>query len=882
MAKAELVTKNPHASTWQAIKAALQMRFPGLGGGGSGLSSGFAWRIDEDFTRNIMRSIARFAGTSIDFAQEAGQPELSSLVMAYVNWLGRSLTEAPLVVMAMGAGGKETPNYLHPGLKVLRRPNPFYPGSTLLQAFATSWGIKGNGYWLKARNGRLDKGRNGRGEVIQLWHVPYWMMDARWPPTASQIFVSYYEYQVDGQSEPIDPEDVVHFRNGLSDDGRNGVSPLDPVFREIYKDNTESNYGALLARNGAVPPVVLSIKEAMHEPSDDDLKAYKARYQASTQGDERGKVFVSNYPIEITKLGMTPAEMDLSAAHYFNEQRFCAVVGVDVRVLGFGSSMQGSTFSNQADARKAAVENVLCPLWSYLEDELTHQLGPDLGLKDNERFAFDLTRVRVLREDRDALYKRLTNAYKVGGWMKRSEAREEAGLPIMPDDDGYYEDLKPTPPPGLNPKNPQQLPKQLEDGTKFLRALPWLKSKYDFSSTQVDLPEDLAAMVKEMGALIPEADLHENGREGNPHITIKYGLHTQVAADVEEVLADVGPLRATLGVTDYFIGDEFDVVYVSVESADLRKLNRKISDALDHTDTTTGYTPHVTIAYVKSGKGESYAGDAFLQGVDVTFDEVVFSRKSSRKARFKLTGNQKKSLKSFDLAGLKVARKPTAEEAAQMPGIAAAQDGARVALTTILARIRQRLIAESALTPVYDGPGVSPEFTLAKDETLALMQALSDAYEAGYITTGQPLPPRKSLASAVARILRALRAALLARVTGRVVDEYARALLRDLSEAEAREQAAQMLADEPAAYVEELASGAGYEAVGSGRNEALVGLMGPGVRFQYSTILDKNACQPCLDDDGKESDDPRKLPHAPNPRCLGRWKCRCQVVVIYV
>lgn len=881
MAKAELVTQNPHASTWQAIKAALRMRFPGLGGGGSALSGGYAWRIDDDFTRNIIRSAARFAGTTVDFAQEAGEPELSSLVMAYVNWLGRSLTEAPLVVMAMDKGGKETPNHMHPALKVLRRPNPFYPGSTLLQALATSWGIKGNGYWLKARNGRMDKGRDGRGQVIQLWHVPYWMMDARWPATTSDVFISYYEYLVDGQPQKIDPADVVHFRNGLADDLRNGVSPIESVYREIYKDNTEANYGALLARNGAVPPVVLSIKEAAHEASETDLKAYKENYQASTQGDERGKVFVSNYPIEITKLGLTPAEMDLSAAHFFNEQRFCAVVGVDVRVLGFGSAMQGSTFSNQADARKAAVENVLCPLWAYLEDELTHQLGPDLGLLDNERFAFDLTRVRVLREDKDALYKRVTNAYKVGGWMKRSEAREEAGLPITPEDDGYYDDLKPAPVPqpmvpGLNPKNPNQL----EASAKSLRALPWLKSKYDFSSTRVDLPEDLAAMVKEMAALIPEADLHEKGREGNPHITIKYGLHTQVAADVEPILADAGPLRATLGVTDYFIGDEFDVVYVSVESADLRKLNRKISDALDHTDTQTGYTPHVTIAYVKSGKGEAYAGDAFLEGVDVVFDEVVFSHKPNKKARFTLIGNQKKSLKSFDLAGLKVARKPTTEEAAQMPGIAAAQDGARVALTTILATLRERLI-DSALVQLAAGD-LPPVLSLTKDENAALTIAITNAYDAGYMTTGQRVPPRKSLADAVARILKALRTALLARVIGRVVDEYARALLRDLTEVEAREQTAQVLADEPAAYVEELASGAGYEAVGSGRNEALVGLMGPGVRFQYSAILDKNTCDPCLAEDGKESDDPRKLSHAPLPTCSGRYRCRCQLVVLYV
>lgn len=664
------------------------MRFAGAGGGGMGSSS--AWLIDNNFTRNVATAISRFVGTDVNFQQEAGDPTLSSLVMAAVNWLGRALPEAPLVVMEMGSDGKETPNYQHPALAVLKRPNPFYSGATLWKAFATSWLIGGNAYWLKARN--------ARGQVVQLWNAPHWMVTARWPSYQSTTFIDYYEYELDGARYPIQPADLVHFRNGLADDGRNGRSPLDPVWREIYKDVQESNYGALLAKNGAVPPVVLSLTDAALA-SETEVQAYKEKYQQATQDDNRGKVFVSSQKVDVHKLGFSPEELDLSAAHFFNEQRFCAIIGIDANVLGFGASQQGSTFSNKEQAHKAATENVLCPLWSFLEDELTHQLGADLGLQQNERLAFDLTRVRVLREDRDALYKRVTAAYKVGGWMKRSEAREEAGLPVTPDDDVYYDEVKPQP--MLGPGSPAD----------------------------------------------PNAD--------------------------------------------------------------------------------------------------------------------------------PLANEQKKSLKAVEFLGQVVARKPTDAEAAQVPAIAAAQDAARVALVDVLAAIRRRLIAD-ALASWPAGP--TPD-RLTPDESAALTVAVTRAYNAGFLTTEQPIPQNKSLGAALARIVIAIGAALIARVTGRVVDEVSRAEMRGLTLEEALAIARTVLDEEPAAYVEELASGAAYEAVGAGRNDGLVGLIGPNVRFIYSAILDRNTCEKCKTDDLKEADDPRKLPHAPNPACLGRWRCRCQIVI---
>jgi hypothetical protein len=50
---------------------------------------------------------------------------------------------------------------------------------------------------------------------------------------------------------------------------------------------------------------------------------------------------------------------------------------------------------------------------------------------------------------------------------------------------------------------------------------------HDYSSTQLDLPAPLASQVQALGQSIPDTDLlAEDGREDQPHVTVKYGLET--------------------------------------------------------------------------------------------------------------------------------------------------------------------------------------------------------------------------------------------------------------------------------------------------------------------------------------------------------------------
>jgi 2'-5' RNA ligase len=168
------------------------------------------------------------------------------------------------------------------------------------------------------------------------------------------------------------------------------------------------------------------------------------------------------------------------------------------------------------------------------------------------------------------------------------------------------------------------------------------KTGRKFSSTQVNLPPQVGELQKKAAAAIPESELAADGRETKPHITVKYGLHTENADAVANILANEPPIRATIGKVSIFPakeGTDYDVVKMDVDSPDLHRLNAKIAAETKVTDTHPEYKPHVTLAYVKPGEGAKYAGQSnALSGKEITLNKVLFSGRGGQEAEISLTG----------------------------------------------------------------------------------------------------------------------------------------------------------------------------------------------------------------------------------------------------
>lgn len=160
---------------------------------------------------------------------------------------------------------------------------------------------------------------------------------------------------------------------------------------------------------------------------------------------------------------------------------------------------------------------------------------------------------------------------------------------------------------------------------------------HDYCTTQVNLPPDVAEIIRAASFDIQYADIVSH--EDQPHITIKYGLHSINAENVRGLLRHTKHISVTLGQLSLFELPDYDVLKFDVSSADLHHLNHVLS-TLPHTDDFPDYHPHVTVAYLRTGTGHKYTDIPSLRALSgdiLTFWEIQFSNQEGEKTLISLS-----------------------------------------------------------------------------------------------------------------------------------------------------------------------------------------------------------------------------------------------------
>lgn len=121
---------------------------------------------------------------------------------------------------------------------------------------------------------------------------------------------------------------------------------------------------------------------------------------------------------------------------------------------------------------------------------------------------------------------------------------------------------------------------------------------------------------------------HEYGLEEKPHMTLLYGIHEdEIDPSVirETMKQNIESFSVEISKIGYFEGEDFDVVKydipVTKTISNYRKLFLK---TFENTQTFKDYHPHMTIAYVKKGKGKKYE-KKLEEPFEVTFTRGVYS-----------------------------------------------------------------------------------------------------------------------------------------------------------------------------------------------------------------------------------------------------------------
>lgn len=414
--------KRTLAGRFGAGLKAFRMAWSGTGGGGA--YGGLRWPG---------LSLGTLPGARFDYESAAGDLLLNAPVAICLGWIADNVVEPELRVVRGWNDGTPEPIDGHALTSLLRHPNPFYDGDALWAATAVSYSAHGNAYWLKVRN--------GAGLLKELWWVPHWQVEPRWPSDGSE-FISHYVYRVNGTETRIRREDVVHFRFGIDPGNpRLGQSRLRAVLREIVTDNEASSFMAALLRNMGVPGVLITPVGDQVEIADEDAAEMKRQFKARYAGENAGEPLVPTVPVKVEQLSLSPEELVLDRVRNAPEARICGALRIPTLVVGLNVGDMTKTFANYGQARKAAYEDCLMPMARRFASTLNDQVLYEVGDPRSERCEWNFTRVAALREDLTDVFRR-NNLGVGGGWMTVNEARARAGLEPDPKGDLYLRALQ--------------------------------------------------------------------------------------------------------------------------------------------------------------------------------------------------------------------------------------------------------------------------------------------------------------------------------------------------------------------------------------------------------------------------------------------------------
>ncbi|HEY7061743.1 MAG TPA: phage portal protein [Chloroflexota bacterium] len=352
-----------------------------------------------------------------DYAAAVADGRGSSIIVGVLNWMARKFPDAPLRVKRLLPDGTEEVIPGHPLTALLRRPNPYYQGSLLLVAAVLDWMVHGNGYLLKLRN--------GQGRPVQLWYIPQHLIWPTWDTDTS--FIDAYVYSTPSGEQRLPPADVIHFRNGIDPENvRCGLSQLKALLLELFTDQEAASYAAAVVKNTGVFGVLIT-PEGDTSIDPDTAAQIKAGIDERFTGTGRGTAGVIGERVKVQMIARPPSEMSVRELRNIPEERVTAIFGIPSIVVGFGSGLSRSTFSNMQEAREAAVEANLIPTYRSFAETLQLQLLPDFEANpDAFEVFFDLSELAELQEDANRLVEREVAKLRAGA-ITINEFRSHVG-----------------------------------------------------------------------------------------------------------------------------------------------------------------------------------------------------------------------------------------------------------------------------------------------------------------------------------------------------------------------------------------------------------------------------------------------------------------------
>lgn len=334
-------------------------------------------------------------------------------VWCAIRLLSESVSSLPCSVYTKQANGdklEDSNSRIYDLIKY--RPNNYQNKITFFEYIMMSICTDGNSY--------VQIVRDGSGRPIQLLPIN---------PDNVTVVINEGElfYQVNSGGV-LDAADVLHFKT-LTDDGINGISPIDQCQKALSWGLNVEEFGDTFFKNGAKPSSVLSTDRALSEQAIERLRnSFTNTY---SQLKNSNSTIILEEGLNFKPISISPEQAQFLASRKFSIEEVARCWNIPPHML---KDLSKSSFNNIEMQSQEFVTYTLMPYITRIENEMNYKLfrKNELGKSFIEFNVNGLLRGDV--KTRNEAYKTaITN-----GYMSINEVRQKENLNSIEGGDKHF------------------------------------------------------------------------------------------------------------------------------------------------------------------------------------------------------------------------------------------------------------------------------------------------------------------------------------------------------------------------------------------------------------------------------------------------------------
>lgn len=346
-------------------------------------------------------------------------PATSNGVYACVNVRARTLAGLPLKVYQANAQGDRTEITSGPLWLLLKKVNPYWTLSRLLDMTEQSMGVWGECFWFMSLKG---------GKPVEIWWARADRVKIHPHPTE---YISHFTYEgPNGTPIRFERNETIWFRYANVADQYSGLSPLAAARLAADTASASMHANFNIHRNGSqIAGMVVPLNGTTF--SEEQAKDVATALERKFKGVENAhRLAVLRMGVDIKSVTLTPKDAEFLGLLNWSLEDIARAYSVPIDKIG-----GKRTYQNVEESEKVFWHDCMLPEARFIAAELTEQLLPAFG--DNLIAEFDTSDVDVLHEAENDRWLRIKEQI-VTGYDSINNIRKDEGLDPVPWGDVWW------------------------------------------------------------------------------------------------------------------------------------------------------------------------------------------------------------------------------------------------------------------------------------------------------------------------------------------------------------------------------------------------------------------------------------------------------------